>query len=151
MRWFLLQEVEFRPRQADSGRLQICNNKRRHQITLKRQRQPYRTTEGSRGGVGLRQYRVVRWFLLPEGELRQQQGQVGAADCKSAETDNETGGSRLQIWQNKIAIWLNGQQTKPRRRRAISSTSRLFSPARDAYGRRRQKAAELQIRLTDHG
>ena len=51
-----------------SGGLQICNNKRRHQITLKRQRQPCRNTEGSRGGVGLRQYRVARWFLLPEAD-----------------------------------------------------------------------------------
>jgi len=36
-----------------------------------------------------------------------------------------------------------GQNTRHRRRMAISSTSRLFSPARDAYGRRRQKAAGL--------
>ena len=43
------------------------------------------TKKGSRGGVGLRQYRVARWFLLPEVELRR--GWVRAADCKSAETD----------------------------------------------------------------
>ena len=35
-------------------------------------------------GVGLRQYRVARWFLLPEAELRRRLGQ----------------GSRLQIWLN---------------------------------------------------
>ena len=53
-----------------------------------------------------RQYRAARWFLLPEVELRR--GCVKAAvACKSAETDNETGGSRLQIWQNKIAICPN--------------------------------------------
>ena len=40
-------------------------------------------------------------------------------------------GSRLQISCNV---------EKQRRRRAISSTSRLLSPARDAYGCRRQKA-----------
>ena len=29
-----------------------------------------RNIKASRDGVGLRQYRAVRWFLLPEGELR---------------------------------------------------------------------------------
>ena len=45
----------------------------------------YKYTEASRGGVGLRQYRAMRRFLLPEGELRRR---VRAADCKSAETMN---------------------------------------------------------------
>ena len=61
-----------------------------------------------------RQYRAVRWFLLPGAEL---------------------------------AAAGSGQQTRHCHRRAISSTSRLFSPARDAYGSRRQKAARLHIWL----
>ena len=39
-------------------------------------------TEACRGGVGLRQYRAVRWFLLPEGELAG--GRVRAAQWQIA-------------------------------------------------------------------
>ena len=37
------------------------------------------------GGVGLRQYRVVRWFLLPEGELCLRP--AATLDCKSTATE----------------------------------------------------------------
>ena len=67
-----------------------------------------------RGGVGLRQYRVVRWFLLPEAELRPRQGQC-SRQCAAGGPYHPRAGS--------------------------------FSPVRGAYGRRRQKAAGLQIRL----
>ena len=48
---------------------------------------PLHNAEVSRDGVGLRQYRVARWFLLPEAELRPRQG------------------SRLQICHNPAATF----------------------------------------------
>ena len=38
-----------------------------------------------RGGVGLRQYRVVRWFLLPETELRPRRGNSRLQEICNAE------------------------------------------------------------------
>ena len=71
------------------------------------------------------------------------------ADCKSRRNikDNHAETPKATIPKHRSQPRRCRQQTMHRRRMAISSTSRLLSPARDAYGRRWQKAAGLQIRL----
>ena len=86
----------------------------------------FRTAANKKAG---RQYRAVRWFLLSEAELRPRQQ---AADYKSAETMN----------CKSVATYYQPQHYNSRRSSAAGwpyhPRAGSSSPARDAYGRRRQ-------------
>ena len=93
VRWLLLPETELCLRPAANAGFQILrdvneNRRSRLQICWNWNCTGLQINRFCRfpvaGGVGLRQYRVVRWLLLPEAELRLRP--AATLDCKSCVT-----------------------------------------------------------------